>query len=62
MSNIGVTWVLDSGATNHICHDLSLFERYTNIDNVDDIITVPDGRKIQIMHKGIVHLNSDTKL
>lgn len=50
-------WVLDSGATDHICHDLSLFHSYKVIDNPDNTITVPDGRKIQITHIGTIILN-----
>lgn len=50
-------WVLDSGATDHICHDFSLFQSYKVLDNIDNTITVPDGRKIQITHIGTIILN-----
>lgn len=51
------SWVLDSGTTYHICHNLSLFSSYHLIDNLDNTITVPDGRNIQITLVGTIPLN-----
>lgn len=59
ISHIGVSWVLDSGATDHICHNLDMFDSYHNIALGDNTITIPVGRKVAIMHKGIVKVASD---
>ncbi|KAL2921067.1 Retrovirus-related Pol polyprotein from transposon RE1 [Bienertia sinuspersici] len=54
--------VIDSGATHHICNDLNLFAEYGPMLDVDDTITVPDGRKVQIKHVGTMELPGHIKL
>ena len=52
------TWIIDSGATNHMCSDLSLFSSYTTVsDNIDNSITIPNENFIKIAHKGTVILS-----
>ncbi|KAL2902782.1 Retrovirus-related Pol polyprotein from transposon RE2 [Bienertia sinuspersici] len=51
-------WVLDSGATDHICHDLSKFNSYYAMSDKDNTITIPDGRKVPILHVGTVKLTN----
>lgn len=31
ISSSGSSWIVDNGATDHICHDLSVFSQYTEI-------------------------------
>uniref|UniRef100_A0A803LQG4 GAG-pre-integrase domain-containing protein n=1 Tax=Chenopodium quinoa TaxID=63459 RepID=A0A803LQG4_CHEQI len=54
-SNLG--WIIDSGATDHICHDLKLFDPYTILDSDENTITIPDGTEVQITHIGTVKLS-----
>lgn len=49
-------WLLDSGATDHICPSLDQFVDYELV-NSDASITIPDGSKIPVLHKGTVILN-----
>ena len=48
------SWVLDSGASDHMTYDLTLFQSYTDKDHV---ITLPDGRKVNVQCIGTVCLN-----
>lgn len=54
-------WVFDSGATDHICYDLSLFATYAHT-STDNTITVPDGSKVPVTYVGVVHLNDNIVL
>ena len=57
LSTLTPIWIIDSGATDHICHDLKLFHKYESVKGNDKNITVPDGRKVNIKHVGTVKLN-----
>lgn len=48
---------MDSGATDHICPSLDKFLDYTPVNSSDNSITIPDGTKVPILHKGTVVLN-----
>ncbi|XP_074337540.1 uncharacterized protein LOC141674737 [Apium graveolens] len=41
-------WLIDSGATNHICPDLEMFSSYESLTNSDSFITIPNGSKVKI--------------
>lgn len=58
-SATGLHWIVDSGATYHMCCDLSLFKTYTDVQENDTYITIPDGSKVLIKYVGVVHLNND---
>ena len=45
-------WLIDRGATDHICLELSLFCTYKPVTGKNEFIVVPDGRKIAIAHSG----------
>ncbi|KAL8133051.1 hypothetical protein AgCh_008493 [Apium graveolens] len=47
-------WLIDSGAIDHICSDLSLFHNYKSVEGTKEYITIPDGRQIPIVHTGSV--------
>lgn len=57
MSTSTKQWLLDSSATDHIFPDLQEFESFQTVTNSEDSITVPDGRKIKVLHIGKVKLN-----
>lgn len=62
LSNINTTRILDSGATDHICSNLYLFGNYTKVEGFDNTIIVPDGRRIPILHVGLITLNDQIQL
>lgn len=51
-------WIIDSGASDHMCHLLSIFSSYEQIANKEHVITVPDGRKIGVKYMGTVKLHN----
>lgn len=59
LSKFNMDWIIDSGATDHICSNIDLFHTYRTIDDSDKFITIPDGRKVQITHIGDVILQND---
>ncbi|XP_021836834.2 uncharacterized protein [Spinacia oleracea] len=38
-------WLLDSGASDHMCASLGMFDTYEAVINDNDFITIPDGRE-----------------
>ena len=62
LSTFTPIWIIDSGATDHICHDLKLFQKFEPVKNLDNTITVPDGKKVAIKHTGTVKLNDNVIL
>lgn len=59
ISTTNSTWIVDSGATDHLCHDLSQFTSYTDAHGPGNFITIPDGTQVTVNHIGTVQLNSD---
>lgn len=56
--SIGKTgWLIDSGATDHICSDLNLFHNYKPVTGTNEFIIVPDGRQVAILHIGYIIFN-----
>ena len=49
-------------ATNHMTYDLILFQSYTSISDKDHVITLRDGRKVNVQSIGTVCLNNGVKL
>ncbi|XP_074374775.1 uncharacterized protein LOC141715196 [Apium graveolens] len=47
-------WILDSGASDHMCYEISSFDSYTQI--ADTFITIPDGSRVVVTHVGTVRL------
>lgn len=54
------SWILDSGATSHICHDLKHFSHYTYLSN--RTVTLPNNYKITVKAIGTVNLSPSLKL
>ena len=57
-----VDWVIDSGATDHICHDIKQFSRITSLHANIHHITIPNGRRIAVHSVGEVQLTKDILL
>ncbi|KAL2927111.1 Retrovirus-related Pol polyprotein from transposon RE2 [Bienertia sinuspersici] len=55
-------WVIDSGATDHICSDLPLFDEFENFDKMPNTIKVADGKHIVVEHIGTVNFHNGIKL
>lgn len=55
-------WIVDSEATDHICPNISLFSHYEPVTGNDNYITIPNGSRIPVLHKGSVRLNGDITL
>ncbi|XP_056691697.1 uncharacterized protein [Spinacia oleracea] len=47
MSKLNRNWILDSGASDHMCSDLSLFKSFDPVIDGKHSITVTDGTEIQ---------------
>ncbi|KAL2921578.1 Retrovirus-related Pol polyprotein from transposon TNT 1-94 [Bienertia sinuspersici] len=57
LSHNSNSWIIDSGATDHMCHNLTLFTSYELVKESDSFITIPDGGKVQVTHVGEVKLS-----
>ena len=51
----GTQWIIDSGATSHICSDRSLFTDLKKLNHPLDVV-LGDGRALIAKHSGTVHL------
>lgn len=49
-----LVWLLDTGATHHVCCDLSMFKSFSPIQN--DYVNLPNGVTIPITHTRTIHL------
>ncbi|KAG8645425.1 hypothetical protein MANES_10G064332v8 [Manihot esculenta] len=49
-------WIVDTGATNHIIYDASLFMHSSPVNN--SFVSLPNGQKVQVESIGSVQLNS----
>ena len=52
-------WVINSGATDHVSHDLSYFSSY---EPLNATILVSDGKRVDITHIGTIFLNNGITL
>ena len=50
------TWVLDTGATNHIVHSLTLFTKITSY--VTSFVQLPNGEKVIVTHISTIQITS----
>ena len=55
-------WIIDSGSTDHICNDLSLFTNMKNISDDNHKITIPDDTQHQVTKKGNIELSNSILL
>ena len=50
------SWIVDSGATCHMCHDIDKFINMKKLDKAEDI-TLGDGHSVKVFGIGTVDLN-----
>uniref|UniRef100_A0A803NB22 Integrase catalytic domain-containing protein n=1 Tax=Chenopodium quinoa TaxID=63459 RepID=A0A803NB22_CHEQI len=55
------SWIVDSGATDHMASNLALFSDIHKLPNHVKV-SLPDGSVKLVLHSGIVNLNSQVKL
>lgn len=49
------SWIIDSGASTHVCSDLSMFRE--TFSKSDIVVSMPNGIKVPIQFTGTVHLS-----
>ncbi|XP_019085460.1 PREDICTED: uncharacterized protein LOC109126393 [Camelina sativa] len=54
------SWIIDTGATSHVCSDLTLFNETTSVSGVT--VMLPNDARVDITHCGTVHLSSSLTL
>ena len=47
-------WIIDSGASSHVCSDLAMFTELTPVTDVN--VTLPNGTRVPITHTGVIHI------
>ena len=55
-------WIVDSGATDHICSSLDLFKNYKVFDKSPNTITIADGKQVTVEHVGDVFFDNGIEL
>lgn len=45
-----------------MCASLSMFDNYELVNDTNEYITIPDGRKVEIHHKGTITINESIQL
>ena len=53
-------WIIDSGATNHMIHSISLLTRITSVAHI--LVKLPNGESVLVTHIGQVQLSTDLVL
>ncbi|XP_068465505.1 uncharacterized protein [Phaseolus vulgaris] len=57
LSAIKESWLVDSGATDHVCHNLSTFTTWTKIKPV--LISLPNGQTVYATYSGLDNLTQE---
>jgi len=55
LSVIKESWIIDSSATNHVCHNLNIFTIYTKIKPV--LISLPNGQTVYATYYGLIRFS-----
>ena len=55
LSAIKESWIINSGATDHVCHNLNVFTTYTKIKPV--LISLPNGQTVYATYSGLVRFS-----
>lgn len=56
------TWIIDSGASDHISFAINFFSNYQTLNGKNHFITVPYGRRVKVSYKGTVKLSAGLTL
>ncbi|XP_074336065.1 uncharacterized protein LOC141673233 [Apium graveolens] len=59
LASTGLKWILDSGATDHMCFDLDMFDELNILQGSLNVITIPNGKQVVITRSGTIKLNND---
>ncbi|KAL2902865.1 Retrovirus-related Pol polyprotein from transposon TNT 1-94 [Bienertia sinuspersici] len=62
ITSLNTKWIVDSGATDHFCSNLDLFDSYEKFTGVPKTITVANGKQVNIEHIGTVIFGNGIKL
>lgn len=62
LSSINSKWIIDSGATDHICSNIELFDSYEKFTKTHNTITVVDGKQAIVQHIGNVKFQNGVEL
>lgn len=57
LSSFSQSWIIDSGATDHMCCDLSYFSSHKGIQGTINYIVIPNGKQVLVTHTGTVQLD-----
>ena len=49
-------WIIDSGASSHVCSDLHMFTTLTHVSSVS--VSFPNGTRVPITHTGTIHISA----
>ena len=55
-------WILDSGASDHICSDISLSKKHDVLKGKQNTIIIPNGAHVSVKFIGTVWLDNGLKL
>lgn len=55
-------WIIDSGASDHMCNNLCVFANYNSVEQEKHEVTIPDGSKFQVEISGTVVLQNGIAL
>uniref|UniRef100_A0A803MGW1 Retrovirus-related Pol polyprotein from transposon TNT 1-94-like beta-barrel domain-containing protein n=1 Tax=Chenopodium quinoa TaxID=63459 RepID=A0A803MGW1_CHEQI len=55
-------WIIDSGATDHICSNIDLFTELRHFDKFPNTITIADGKKVVVNHIGTIKFENGIQL
>jgi len=55
LSTIKESWIIDSGAIDHVCHNLNVFTTCTKIKPV--LISLSNGQTVYATYSGLVHFS-----
>ena len=50
------SWIVDSGATDHMCSDFSLFTKCKAVTGSANYITIPNGKQVLVTQMGDIHI------
>ena len=56
------SWIVDNGATDHICSSLDLFKDYKVFDKSPNTITIANGKHVTVEHIGTVLFDNGIEL
>ncbi|WOH06718.1 hypothetical protein DCAR_0626146 [Daucus carota subsp. sativus] len=62
LASVTHSWIVDSGATDHMCSELSLFTNCKDVTGPANYITIPNGKQVLVTQMGEVHIHDNLVL